>query len=677
MSLSWFLFSLVTPPLAAALSWAFLRREKADPALVVVFNGIMPGSGLAAAGRPVIEVVLGVLMAQVSLFIARGPFLEYLGPIALIGAAWGLIYTEWSPLALQGLPKDSGRKLSPSNQGPNGASKPKAGPFDTVGGMARRATAEIESEVDEAYSVAVRCTECGADVEVPVLHHAALCSFCGSHHLVIGQDDILQVAIPEKVRSEKDLRETILDHLRYKHYLKLYKRSVAPLERQATQGSPTGGMTVRADIEAASAAAERAVSLKADFYRNKLSAGLEIVRSQHFFSPYRHAVGTLYQAAFGRDRRTQDKCLLFTMGTVETAITAQKSINLPEMGKLSYLKALIPAAQLADEVRTAPFNLAPEAIDSARGNLSRKQLNRTIQTIKLGSSFVEEARAVVWRPWWVAEVKAPGIHEELLVDSGSHSVAGPGRFVPTDLLVDLPPEARKTGASLRFQPMECPTCGYEFRYDIDAVLHFCTNCHRLFRAHEDGKQEVQYHHAVEVQSKDLDVIPFWVFPLRLRTGDEAEITDFMHLKDGIDGTFDQIGDNAAGGQDELWIPAIRCINMRLMATAFNRLFIHVRQNPPTIRRERFPLDDSVQPWPICLEEHEVRSFAALYLANVFGRRDIARVNIHQVQTWLFEGELQSRGLLTYVPIPRKVTESFRPYVGRYSGRALAAATGEG
>ena len=36
--------------------------------------------------------------------------------------------------------------------------------------------------------------------------------------------------------------------------------------------------------------------------RERLSTELQIVRSQHFYSPYSHAVGTLYQAAFGRDR---------------------------------------------------------------------------------------------------------------------------------------------------------------------------------------------------------------------------------------------------------------------------------------------------------------------------------------------------------------------------------------
>ena len=72
-----------------------------------------------------------------------------------------------------------------------------------------------------------------------------------------------------------------------------------------------------------------------------------------------------------------------------------------------------------------------------------------------------------------------------------------------------------------------------------------------------------------------------------------------------------------------------------MADAFNRLFLHVLRSAPRLRHDRFPLDIKPSPWEVGLEEPEARRFAPLYLANAFGPRDIARVNVHQlIQRWL-------------------------------------------
>ncbi len=676
MTSSWLLLSFIGPPTAAALVWFFVRGKRVDPSVIVVLNGLMPGSGLAAVDRPVLEVALGVLMGQIGLFAARGPDMGVLVPFGLIAAGWALLYTPWNPLTAQGQPKTIDDP-SATDLGfpPPPKAVPAAGPFNTVGGMANLGSQVEPGEPAEGYAVAVGCTECSAEVPVPVLHHAAKCSFCGSHHLVVGHDDLLQVAIPSKITDRHSLREAVLDHLRYRHYLKLYERYVAPLERQATEAGPTGGMTVRADIEAASAAAEQAISLKADAYREKVAKTLEICDSRHFLAPYYHSMGTLFQAAFGREPRTQDKCLLFTMASLEGGLSAQDLVDLPPMGKLSYLKTLVSAAQLEPDVQVLIPNIDADTLKNAYGDLDRKQLDRSIRTIKLGSSFAEEVRAVVWRPWWVAEFHAAGTTESLLIDGASGSVAGPAPFVNSDIFHDLPESARAPGASLRFQPMECPTCGDEFRYETDAVLHFCTNCHRLFDADGEGKTEVDYDHGISISEEAPDLVPFWRFPLQLMTGNGAIITDLMYLKDGIDGRMDRIGDEAEQGQDFLWVPAIRCINTRLMTSAFNRLFIHVAHNPPRLIRGRYPLDDKPQPWPICLEEGEVRHFAPLYLANAFDNRDIARVNVHHVGPWLFDAKLLSSGRLTYLPIPRSVTETFRAYVGRYRSSALASAQG--
>jgi hypothetical protein len=498
----------------------------------------------------------------------------------------------------------------------------------------------------------------------------ARCGFCGSDHLVIGHDQTLNVTIPERVTDQNALREAVLDYYRYQHYLKLYKSAVGPLERSATEPSTSGVMVVRPEASAAIAAAEAAVSAKADMYRARLAASLAVVGTQHFLAPYRHGMGTLYQAAFGRNPQDQEKKLRFAIGLVEAATIATDAMELPEMGRLSYLRALVPAAQSPADLKTLPLDVDEGALQRAYGQLDRKQLVRDLNVIRLGVKFSEEVTAVVWRPWWIAEVEATGIHETLLVDSAAASVAGMAPYLNDEILEDLPEDVRLPGMGLRFVPMECPTCGHEYPFDSDAVVHFCHNCHRVCGVDGERKRELEYCHQPMPEGGEYDLVPFWYFPLRLRTGGGELLTDLIHFKDGIDGAMDQIGDAAEMRQHGILVPAFRCINMRLMAQSFGRLLLHTLRQPPRITGKRFPLDLRPRPWHVSLEEAEARNLLPLYLANAFGRRDVTKVKVNQVVDWLFEAVQESPGTLAFIPIPRPVTEPFRAYVGRYRSRAV-------
>jgi hypothetical protein len=530
-----------------------------------------------------------------------------------------------------------------------------------------------DDEPGACYSVNVSCTECGADVAVPVLHHMANCTFCGSNHLVVGHEGTLYLTIPERASTEAELREALLDHYRYQHYVKLFQASVPLIQAGATEASPSGALVTRPEYEAAAAAAEVAVAKKADAYRAGLADSLHIGNTTRFYSPYRHGMGTLYQATFGRRKEDMEKHLGFVIGTVEASAPATSTLTLPEMGKLTYLRALRPAADCDEDARSLPLDLDEEILERAFGNLDRKQLDRTVTTIRLGSRFNRDVMAVVWRPWWIVEVNGPGIHETLLVDGGSGSVAGAAPTFDPELLGELPDSARDPGLGLRFIPMECPTCGHEFAFDSDEVLHFCHNCHRVCRVAGRSKHEVDYSRTDGLDD-ELDLVPFWLFPLRIRTTGDEVITDLAHLKDGIDGTFDQIGDDAPVRQHGLFVPAIRCINTRLMGQAFNRFFLHTIRTRFRIAHERFHLDEKPRPWAVHMDEAEARELAPLYLANAFSRRDLARVNVQQVTDWLFKATQEKAGRLVYLPIPRVVTEPFRRYVGRFRGRALQKAT---
>ena len=669
MTPGWLLTSLALPALGAIGAAVLLRRHEPGAYLITLLNAILPGTGLAAGGRPTLEVVLGVLFAQASLLVIGGTDQLWMYvPCMMVGGVWGLSHTHLNPL----LPAaESEATRLRQELAVTGSQQRTARPQPTP--ESRRA--EAETQVETSYSVEVRCTECGASVAVPVLHRMAHCSYCDSNHLVVGHDETLSVTLPERVGDEAVLREALLDHYRYQHYLKLYRRAVAPLARSATEAGADGALIDRPEIDAAAAVAEAAVSRKADAYRTKLAGSLHVARTLHFLAPYRHGMGTLYQAAFGRSQKDQEKVLRFAMGTLEAAVIGTPAVDLPPMGRLSYLRALLPVASCPRDIPALPLEGDDSDLEHAFGDYENRRLVREIQVIRLGSKFVREVTAVVWRPWWIAEVRGPSIDDTLLLDAASGSVVGPAPVLDDRLFGKLPESALDPGTGFRFVPMECPTCGHEFLFDPDAVLHFCRNCHRLCGVRSGKKFEVGYAHLPRPPEGEWDMVPFWQFPLRLRTGDGELITDLMRLKDGIDGRLDAVDEATPPRQHALFVPAIRCVNPRLMANAFNRLFLYaVRQRPPEAA-SRFPLEARPNPWAVSLSETEARDLAPLYLANAFSRRDITRVNVHQVASWLFEAKQEASGRIAYLPVPRSVTEPFRRYVGRYRGNAIGRVAG--
>jgi Zn finger protein HypA/HybF involved in hydrogenase expression len=671
MSGWWVGIALVGPPLAALLAGLILSRREVHPLAVIGLNAISPGAGLAAAGRPTVESAICVLMAQASLFIAGAMgSLAYSVPFVVVGAVWASLYTPFNPAAVA----DTALELPGRTPAQSPTAADTSTPEPPAVSRAPRAPDDDGTDSSAGYAVEVRCTECGADVSVPVLHHMAHCGFCGSDHLVVGQEDTLYLTLPEKAPTETELKEALLDHYRYQRYLKLFQASVPLVSAAATDISESGTLVARPEAEAAAAAAEAVVARKADAYRAKLARQLHLGRTHRFLSPYRHGMGTLYQAGFGRRKTDQEKALGFKIATIEASSPAASALDLPEMGKLTYLRALRPAADCAADERSLALDLDESVLRRAFGNLDRKQLDRSVRTIRLGSRFVHEVNAIVWRPWWIVEVSGPRIHETVLVDSASGSVIGAApTFEHEALLEELPAGARDAGSGLRFVPMECPTCGDEFAFDSDAVLHFCRNCHRVCRVSGHRKEEVPYSRC-ENPEDGADLVPFWLFALRLRTVGGEIITDLAHLKDGIDGTLDQIGDDAPIRQHGVYVPAIRCINSRLMGDAFNRLFGHTVTTRFRTVHERWPLDLEPRPWSVHLDEPEARNLAPLYLANVFSRRDLARVNVNQIASWLFEAQQETEGRLVYLPIPEVVTNPFRNYIGRFRGRALRRAT---
>ncbi len=184
-----------------------------------------------------------------------------------------------------------------------------------------------------------------------------------------------------------------------------------------------------------------------------------------------------------------------------------------------------------------------------------------------------------------------------------------------------------------------------------------------------------YGHDPRTPEVPSDLVPFWKFRLELRTGDGEVVTDLRLLKDAIDGTLDQLGDDYRPVRHEIAVPAVRCVVAKLTSGALKTLFAHILRHPPAPVGERFPLDVKPEPWPITVAEAEARLLAPLLLATVFTRRDLARADVHQVATRLLTAKLEGAAQLLFLPMPRVLTEPFRRYVGRMPDTAVSRAEG--
>ncbi len=654
--MSHLLLLLVLP----AAAWAATRiagRSVPPPAAVVV-NGLLPGAGLALLGAPFVEVVASVVLGEVALalWIVSGSAV----PPLVVGIASAYWASRRAEAAIRREPSGAHHATTP----PPTAERPSLHP-PAPAAPPREAG---EDHGAAGYSVTVRCTECGADLEVPVLHHTAHCPFCGTNHLVVGHDEVLQLTVPEKVTGPEALREAVLDHYRYRRYVTLYESRVAPIQRNATAMTQDGKLVASPELALAAEAAERRVAAAADRYRERLARTLEVEPVHHFLAPYWHGMGTLYQAAFGREPRGQEKALAFGLASVEASAPAFEGVELPRMGRLSYLKALLPAAVHHDRP-TLPVERPREALRQAFGDIERRKIVRELQIIGHGNLFTPDATALLWRPWWIVRATGEEVNDTLLVDGGSGRVEGTAPTIQDEALVPLPQSALE-GGTLRFLPMECPVCGHEFAFRPDAIIHFCRNCHRAIGVDGTEKLEIPYDRGRIEGTDATEILPFWLFPLRLRTEDGAVLTDLAHLTDGIDGRLDQIGDDAPRRDESILVPAFHVINPRLMGTAWRRLFELTTRRPWFTESGRYPLTERPHPHPVTLPEARARRIAPYYLASAFGRRDLARANIHQVSRWLFRARLESRGRLIYLALPRQVIEPFRMYIGRFPVGAL-------
>lgn len=646
--------ALMLPTALWAVGHGLVARNTPLPAfwLFPVVGFFTPSGLLRWCGRPfaeqavawVLSVVAwaGILLVHdVQVFVAFG----------LLSGAWGFALGLKQLRPPTTLPTPAAQALSARPSGPNLRDEPDA----------------------SGFALELRCPTCGAQLAVPVYHRMTRCEFCGSEHVVTSSGDTLTVVVPDAAAGDEELKAAVLRHLRHLHYLKLYDQRVRPLVADsgfAAEGSghgldsllppPTSPLVNAMDAE---------VDRAAGAYAERIAPHLKVTSRRRFLAPYWHRFGTLYQAGFGRDKQGL-KRMEFAVTTIEGSVRATAA-PLPEMGKLSYLRALRPLLGSPEaEVGALVVECGPEEIDRRVQQLSRRSTELAVAPLVMHATFVPEVVALVYRPWHLAELELDGDRFAVLVDGAAGAVEGEAP------VLDLASAARAdlTGEPPTLKPSRCPQCGGDLAFAPDSVAHLCTNCSRIVAMRGARWTTVPYLH--EEPEKDHWLVPFWRFSLLLRTGTGEVITDLAHLTDGVDGTYDQIGERPQVSQ-EFFVPAFRTRVNKAGLKLYRRLWPLVQGPRRALQRERFsPARPPGRVVDVTLPAAEARVFARVYLALAFTQRDLARAQVKSVRERFLSTELEGEPELVFLSLPEEAVGPFEAVFGRPRLTALAGLQGD-
>jgi hypothetical protein len=510
---------------------------------------------------------------------------------------------------------------------------------------------------DDEVCIDLICPSCSAVVTFPVYHAMVQCRFCGSRHLVRREDTTLATVIPNAVRDEATVTAAVLAHLRYLKYLELYDRMVRPLvQRRAGQQPHPDPLAPALDGASLAAinAAEARVNRAADAYAARLAPHIKLLAWQPFLAPYWHRSGTLYQVAFGR-QEDGSKRMEFAIIHLEGSQLGTAT-PLPDMGKLSYLKTLRPLYGAPEATMPAlPVQGGREELAARLETMHQRRATFPFRAIAVRGVFVPQVEVLVWRPWHAAHVSIGGSKREFLVDGASARVTVEPP-PPLPLPAAGPPKL-PSHQQIRLAPSRCPVCGAELAFVPDAAAHLCGNCFRLLEASGHRLQPRPYLRDEPLVGQAG--VPFWRFPLALRTAEGQVVRDLAHLGDQLDGVLDQVGERPQQ-QSYFFVPAFRLRLTRGAVRFYRRLWPLLHGAPRTLHAAPFDVTSMpAEVWPLTLPAGEARVFGAMYLALSFTSRDLARTEIRGIRARFLEATLEGEPEPAYLSLPIELVSPFR------------------
>ena len=321
--------------------------------------------------------------------------------------------------------------------------------------------------------ILINCPQCGGDLGFLEDSREIRCEFCGTSLLVAGREGVLRYALPLLLRNPAEAQAVAREYL-----LSLGNSSAEPGETFL------------------------------------------------FYAPFWRLQGQVYRWVFGSKpmKVETEEGVPPPLEKMKTLLTRIMDHTLPGFENLDLGLGSLGIRSQALQLRPfqagqegCPEPLLPLGIPLTQAQKEADRLAdiffeaEDLQAEVNLQSFVGKVFSVVYFPVWFVECRLSSGGMTVLVDGLGRK---PLRSLPDGSGISAKLKKDETGAGeefgrLRFIPLKCPNCGWDFSFQPSTSLPFCMSCRRLWRIEETRLVETDYQ-TVSVPSGRERVDPVWI-----------------------------------------------------------------------------------------------------------------------------------------------------------------------
>lgn len=497
--------------------------------------------------------------------------------------------------------------------------------------------------VAEAGVVWFSCPHCGGPTAMADEDVSRPCGHCGSL-LVLAREHAIEIGTVDCiVRDAERLVEVLVER-------RLAERRAEICDRESARDRD--GHRVPPPM------LEQRLAAEAPRIRERIAVG----RSRLLWVPYLHVHGAAWQACFGRRRGGAKRIELRSFAGEATAGAhhadgpdGAERFNFRDRGlRLSVTRMrLLTRGDVAAGFRGLPARTDEEtfeaAEDAARDRAGRPGIVPGVeQELVRCAGFVPRARALLYKPYWAAELRDGSRIEHLLVDAQTGIIAGD--LVPGELDAMLAAEgedplAGRRAVEARLLGSRCVECGIDLPHEPRAHVRTCSQCHVAMSVSEDGLARFSYRWVEPPSSWRRPAwMPLWRHRFRLHApasigADEVTIDSLDALdRELCNG---RLPTGLAG--DALWVPGLRMLGTAPGERCFDALAEWLHRHPLETLAGPLPPRGQDRIVSASVSAEEAARLAHASLAAGHDDRSAARMNTPSARRWLADAEVEVTG----------------------------------
>lgn len=362
----------------------------------------------------------------------------------------------------------------------------------------------------------------------------------------------------------------------------------------------------------------------ASAFRRAVARGTRVLNLRGVMVPFVHSHGSLVYLELGRTPEHEKRVFLTSLPLDESVPCYPAELNFRDAGLRMGRTALVRI----EEAGLKGFDWIPlRSSDEATTSATRVwKASGPTGTEALVREELRSVRweAIVYRPYFLANVRLRGKRLPILVDAGFCCIAGR----PTDEEAKtirsraLKQRPRREERAVRVLGSRCHNCGSDVAIGRTALIVVCPNCQAGLRPMEQGLRVIPFEVSALENARSAAYLPFWRFSFTLTQAKE-QFTDLDEWataarRSGLPKTF------AAKGRF-LLVPALSWLNTAAGDSAFVATVRLLHRAPVRFSKDRLPDAQIARFAPVEVSASAASPLARLVLASLFDRAEASRL----------------------------------------------------